>query len=80
MFAVVHEGDAAESGDLDDLQVEAPLEQLGQHGGVILLESGDERQEIVIVGGHDQDPGPHVEGDGDAPQVAARADPCHCAD
>ena len=80
MFAVVHEGDAAESGDLDDLQVEAPLEQLGQHGGVILLESGDERQEIVIVRGHDEYPRSHVEGDRDAPEVAARGDARHRAD
>jgi len=53
VFSVVHEGDSAESRDFDDLQVEAPVKELGQESGILLRKSGSERQEIVIVRGHD---------------------------
>jgi len=51
------------------------VEQFGQISGVLFRESRCERQEIVIVGGHDQQPRPHVKGDGHAPQVPAGRDP-----
>jgi hypothetical protein len=56
------------------------VEQFGQISGVLFRESRCERQEIVIVGGHDQQPRPHVKGDGHAPQVPAGRDPSHGAD
>jgi hypothetical protein len=57
-----------------------PVEKFGQISGVLFWESRCERQEIVVVGGHDQQPRPHVKGDGHAPQVPAGGDASYGAD
>lgn len=71
----MHEGYDTKADDLENLQVEAAVEQLGKV--VIGSQEGDERHQKVVIDCGYQNPWSNVKSNHHSPQVTAGTDASH---